>query len=190
LHALGFLSWLGSITSSAIVYLCRDAAKAVPGAPGATSDFRGWGLLLSILLAEHFYLVVQMGVGFAMGKLESAGLQKERRERYNMKKKVLMETLGQHAERLTQPGAQSVEHGEKLNREALEEEARKQSVRGGPSVTEMWVLFLGGGRRLLGRLLTWCRFWQRQRRMSETVQVGRSLIKEVSAKENGESEWC
>jgi anoctamin-10 len=155
LPALGFLSWLGSITSSAIVYLCRDAEKT--SANGA-SDFRGWGLLLSILLAEHFYLVVQMGVGYAMSKVESSGLQKERRERYNMKKKVLMETLGHDIEKRSE--SPPVEHGEKINRDALEEEARKQSVRGGSSPMEM--------------------FWQRQRGMQETILVGRNLIQEIA----------
>ena len=85
-------------------------------------------MLLSVLLAEHFYLIVQIGVRFVMSKSESPGLQKERKERFMMKKKYLGENLGQDvAEKAAAPG---IEVGEKITREALEEEARETSVRG------------------------------------------------------------
>ena len=125
LNALGFLSWLGSLTSAAIVFLCSGEPD---GKHGSTTNIQAWGLLLSILLAEHFYLAVQFGVRFVMNKMDSPGLQKERKERFIMKKRLLKQNLGQDvAEKAAAPG---IAASEKITRAALEEEARQTSVGG------------------------------------------------------------
>lgn len=125
LDAIGFLAWLGSISSAAIVFLCSGSHD---GKLGAASQVTAWGGLLSILLAEHFYLLTQQVVRFVMSKVESPGLQQERRERYMMKKKLLAENVGQKAaEKAFTPG---IETGEKSTKQALEEEARQASIRG------------------------------------------------------------
>ncbi|KAG6103650.1 hypothetical protein E4U31_002642 [Claviceps sp. LM219 group G6] len=151
LDALGFLSWLGSITSAAIVFLCSGAKN---GNRGTASQITAWGCLLSVLLAEHFYLLMQQVVRMLMNKVESIGVQRERRERYLMKKRLLAENLGQAAtSKAAVPGIQT---GEKMTREALEDEAREASVRGRDGPGEI--------------------FWQRQRGMEETILIGRKLI--------------
>lgn len=63
-----------------------------------------------------------------MSKLDSPGLQKERKERYLMKKRMLEENLGQDvSDKAAAPGIQA---SEQITREALEEEARQTSIRG------------------------------------------------------------
>ncbi|KAF7543569.1 hypothetical protein G7Z17_g10643 [Cylindrodendrum hubeiense] len=143
----------GSITSAAIVYLCSRSQNETNG---VASQITGWGLLLSILLAEHFYLAAQMAARFVLSKLDSPGLQKERKERYVMKKKLLGEHLGQDV--VATPG---VATAEKITREALEEEARQTSIRGHGTPEEM--------------------FWQRQRGLQETIEVGRRMIEQQAA---------
>ncbi|KAJ6783444.1 hypothetical protein PWT90_01691 [Aphanocladium album] len=157
LQTLGVLSWLGSVTSSAIVFLCsRDR----DGERGAASNFTAWGLLLSILLVEHFYFLAQIIVRTVLDKLESPGLQKERRERFLMKRRLLQDHLGQDvADRAAAPG---IETAEKITRAALEEEARQTSIRGKGSPAEI--------------------FWQRQHGMQETIDVGRTFITQMDAK--------
>ncbi|KND88807.1 Uncharacterized protein TOPH_06579 [Tolypocladium ophioglossoides CBS 100239] len=156
LTAIGFLSWLGSITSAAIVYLCSGTRN---GARGLASPVTAWGGLLSVLLAEHFYLLVQLAVRYVMSRFESPGLQQERKDRYLMKKRMLQENLGQDvSEKASAPGVAATE---KISRAALEEEARAASIRSQGSPEEM--------------------FWQRQRGMDETIQVGRRLIEEGAA---------
>jgi hypothetical protein len=84
--------------------------------------------LLSILLAEHFYLLTQQVVRFVMSKVESPGLQQERKERYLMKRKLLAENIGQGA--VEKASVLGIETGEKITKQALEEEARQTSLRG------------------------------------------------------------
>ncbi|KAK3323941.1 calcium-activated chloride channel-domain-containing protein [Cercophora scortea] len=129
LNALGFLSWLGSITSAALVFLFNrggghEAGESHPN--GSPWNISGWALLLSIIFAEHLYLVVQIVVRNVVAKLDSPGLQKERAERFAMRKQVLEQTFGdQHVqEESSGPGMTG---GEKITREALEEEAREAS---------------------------------------------------------------
>lgn len=125
IDAIGFLSWFGSITSAAIIYLCRASAR---GQVGAATQVTAWGGLLSILLAEHFYLLVQQVVRYVMSKVESPGLQKERKERYLMKKKLLEENIGHGAAlKASVPG---FETGENITRDSLEKEARRASIHG------------------------------------------------------------
>ncbi|POR31908.1 Uncharacterized protein TPAR_07880 [Tolypocladium paradoxum] len=156
LAAIGFLSWLGSITSAAIVYLCSGTRN---GANGTTSPVTAWGGLVSVLVAEHFYLVVQLAVRYVMSRFESPGLQQERKERYLMKKRMLQENLGQDAaEKASAPGIAATE---KISRATLEEEAREASLRGQGSPEEL--------------------FWQRQRGMEETILMGRKLIEQGAA---------
>lgn len=125
LTALGFLSWLGSITSSAIIFLCKGSQG---GARGSTDNITAWGVLGSVMLAEHFYFGVQMIVRSVMGMFESQGLQKERKERFLTKKQLLADTLGQGvSDKAAAPG---IDEGEKITRQALEDEARKLSTQG------------------------------------------------------------
>lgn len=156
LTSLGFLSWLGSLTSAAIVYLFN---KDPYGPDGVPSNVTGWALLLSILFAEHLYLVVQFVVRYVVGSMDSPGLQKERAERFSMRKLHLQETLGEDfAENAT---ATNLGAGEKITREALEEEARRASVSGSGTPEQL--------------------FWQRQRGAAETIQIGRGLVSQAAA---------
>ncbi|CAN8102213.1 unnamed protein product [Discula destructiva] len=156
--SLGFLAWLGSLTSAAIVFIFSNDPYGPDGHP---SKIKLWALLLSILLSEHLYLIVQFVVRYVIGTLDSPGLQKERAERFAMRKFHLEETLG---EDLAEKAADAnFTGGEDITREALEEEARRASVSGkeaaGPEQA----------------------FWQRQRGAKETIQIGRSLIGEAIA---------
>ncbi|KAK4450641.1 Anoctamin-10 [Podospora aff. communis PSN243] len=155
LSSLGFLSWFGSITSAAIIFLFKDKT----GPAGNPWDISAWALLLSILLAEHVYLVVQIVVRGVIHKLDSPGLQKERAERFAMRKQLLEQTFGQDvSDESHGPGLTG---GEKITRAALEEEARRESIKGGWSLEQQ--------------------FWQRQHGAGETIQVGRGMISEISA---------
>ncbi|KAF3767706.1 DUF590-domain-containing protein [Cryphonectria parasitica EP155] len=154
--SLGFLSWLGSLTSAAIVFIFSSDPYGPDGHP---SNIKAWALLLSILFAEHLYLVVQFVVRYMIGSMDSPGLQKERAERFAMRKLHLQETLGE--ELAESAAAADFTGGEKITREALEEEARRASV---------------SGRTAPGQA-----FWQRQRGAVETIQIGRGLISEASA---------
>lgn len=156
INSLGFLAWLGSLTSAAIVFIFSSDPYGPDGHP---SNIKGWALLLSILFAEHLYLVVQIVVRYVIGNMDSPGLQKERAERFAMRKFHLQETLGEDIAESASDA--NFTGGEKITREALEEEARRASVvgQGGPEQT----------------------FWQRQRGAAETIQIGRGLISEAVA---------
>ncbi|ETS83009.1 hypothetical protein PFICI_04885 [Pestalotiopsis fici W106-1] len=156
LTALGFLSWFGSLISSSIVYLFANGPEGPGGEP---YNISGWGLLLSVLLAEHFYLAVQYLVRHVLNQFDSPGLQKERAERFSMRKLMLEETLG-HDINLEKP-LPDVPTGEKITRAALEEEARIASTRGHGTPEDA--------------------FWQRQQGMEETISVGRKLISSMAA---------
>lgn len=135
LSTLGVLSWLGSITSSAIVFLCSGKRDGALGATSDTSNITAWGLLLSILFVEHFYFLAQFLVRTVMDKFESPGLQQERKERFQMKSKLLKDHLGQDvAEKAATPG---IEKTESITRASLEEEARRDTVQGHGSPTDM-----------------------------------------------------
>lgn len=153
--SLGFLSWLGSLTSAAVVFIFSSDPYGPDGHP---SNIKAWALLLSILFAEHLYLVVQVVVRYVISTMDSPGLQKERAERFAMRKFHLQETLG---EDVAESASESnFTGGEKITREGLEEEARRASVTGqGPEQL----------------------FWQRQRGAADTIQIGRGLITEAVA---------
>lgn len=83
LDALGFLAWLGSLTTAALVYLFSGSGLGPEGTPW---NIKGWGLLLTMFFSEHIFLAVQVGVRKALSKLDSPGLQKERSERFLVRK--------------------------------------------------------------------------------------------------------
>ena len=73
-------------------------------------------------------MMMQQIVRYVMSKVESPGLQKERKERYMTKRKLLDESLGQPPQQ--KQSATDVENSENITREALEDEARRASMRG------------------------------------------------------------
>lgn len=153
LNALGFLSWFGSIVSAAIVYLFHSGPEGPGGEPWGIS---GWALLLSILCAEHLYLAAQFVVRYVLNQIASPGLEKERAIRFQMRRSLLEETLGDD---VTQKPLPDIPTGEKITRAALEEEARQASIRGHGTPEEA--------------------FWQRQQGMDETISFGRHLISKI-----------
>ncbi|KAK8042565.1 hypothetical protein PG994_013048 [Apiospora phragmitis] len=155
LNALGFLSWFGSLISSAIVFMFSGDSNGPRGEPSSIS---AWALLLTVLCSEHLYLAVQFAVRYGLKQMHSPGLHKERAERYQMRKNILAETLDNAVETKPLP---DIPTGEKITRAALEEEARQASLRGHGTPEEA--------------------FWQRQQGMDETITIGRSLISKMAA---------
>lgn len=150
-ESVAFLAWLGSITSAAVVYLFSGDGLGPGGSPG---DIKTWGLLLTIIFSEHIFLGVQLGIRKALSKLDSPGLQKERAERFRVRKEYIAETRGQDAARRAAIGG--ISSGEKISRSTLEEEARQSSLSGHGTPAEQ--------------------FWGRQRGQEETITVGRNYI--------------
>ena len=148
LNALSFISWLGSITMAALVYMFSNDGLGPDGKP---SDIKGWGILLSIFFSEHLFLLTRWLVSTAISKIDSPGKQKERRAMFLTRRKYFQESL-QATKKAPPPGEQNFED---LSRESLEEEARKGSLKS--STAEQ-------------------RFWDRQRGWKESAQIGKSFI--------------
>lgn len=154
LDSLEFLAWCGSITTAAIAYLFSNGGLGPDGTP---RDLHGWALMVTIFLSEHAYLAVRVAVRHAVAQLDSPGRQKERKERYLVRKRYLEESLGEQAAKLGQP-QNAMASLEKVNRRTLEEEARATSQQG------------------LAAARVEKRFWLRQRSWEETVREGGRLI--------------
>jgi len=65
------------------VFLFSDGGLGPDGNPW---NIKAWGLLLTMFFSEHIYLAVQIGVRKALSKIDSPGQQKERAERYLVRK--------------------------------------------------------------------------------------------------------
>ncbi|RYP55154.1 hypothetical protein DL770_010936 [Monosporascus sp. CRB-9-2] len=150
LNALGLLSWLGSIVSPAIVFLFSGDEKGPGGEPWNIS---AWGLLFCILCSEHVYLAFQYIIRYALSQVDSPGPQKERANRFAMRRQLLEESLG--PEVIEKPVPPTVEYGESMTRQALMKAASR--LADGEAHPEH-------------------AFWQRQPGMDETIQYGRKLI--------------
>ncbi|KAF8477055.1 calcium-activated chloride channel-domain-containing protein [Kalaharituber pfeilii] len=91
LDNLSFLSWLGSITSAALIYLFSESSGIIGNPKSPTL----WGVLTAILFSEHLYFAARMVIRIALNKIESPGLVRERKERYLVRKRYLEESLGE-----------------------------------------------------------------------------------------------
>jgi anoctamin-10 len=114
-----------------------------------------------------------MVVRTAIAKLDSSNMQKERSERFMVRKKYLEEAgLGDMVKPVTS-GPNSpllAEDGEKLGsitRRSLEDDARKESLRESNPNT---------------------RFWNHQQGWQETEKVGLKLIEEMEMRNEGKKE--
>jgi hypothetical protein len=87
---LVFLSWLGSISSAALIYLFSDGSAAT----GVPKDLTLWGILIAIVSSEHIYFATRLAVRTALSKLDSPGLLKERRDKFIVRRRFLQESLG------------------------------------------------------------------------------------------------
>lgn len=156
LDSLTFLTWLGSLTTSALVYMFSDGGLGPDGQPG---NIKGWALLLTILLSEHIFLLFRYGVRIVISKLDSPGLQKEHRERFLVRQQHFEENL-KDLKKLPRvgtmgPGVEAGRGIEGITKESLEEDARAASLRDSSPET---------------------RFWARQKGWRETVHVGKAFI--------------
>jgi anoctamin-10 len=166
LDSLGFLAWLGSLTSAAIVYMFSNNGLGPDGRP---SHIKLWALLLTIFFSEHVYMVVRLGVRTVIGKLDSENRRRERAERFMVRKRYLEEAgLGSVVSPgLTSPPMSPLA-GEKpmqdpITRQSLEEDARESSMHDSTPSS---------------------RFWNRQKGWAETEKVGLRLIDMMTDGEN------
>ena len=158
LDSLAFVTWLGSITTAALVYLFSNDGLGPDGTP---ATIKGWALLLTIFFSEHIYLLVRMAVRTAISKIDSPGMRSERAERFMVRKRYLQENLGDDALDLPPSHAE-----EKITRASLEEDARLSSLHNTTPQDH---------------------FWSRQRGWEESVRVGAYLI-ETMAQTDGKKQ--
>jgi len=161
LDSLSFITWLGSITSAALVYLFSNDGIGPDGNP---STIKGWGLLLCIFFSEHLYLLLRRVVRIGISKIDSPGRQKERRDMFLVREQYYKESLA-----LSPSGKppKISDLGRDITREGLEEEARQSSLRSS---------------RIEDR------FWARQRHWSETAKIGGMLIDRATPVESKKSQ--
>ncbi|EPS26362.1 hypothetical protein PDE_01298 [Penicillium oxalicum 114-2] len=161
LDNLGFLTWVGSITSAALLYLFSGDSSTGPN--GEPTDIKGWALLLSIFFAEHIYLVLRYAVQTAMARVEPPNARKERSERYLLRKRYLESTLQVDVNEALEEKDEVVDRPPELTRKALEEDARRNSEHSTDPAE---------------------RFWMRQRGWTESAKVGSGIIQAQPTKKN------
>ncbi|KAL8641623.1 MAG: hypothetical protein Q9228_001596 [Teloschistes exilis] len=155
LDSLQFLTWLGSITTAALAYLFSNDGLGPDGTP---ATIKGWALLLTIFFSEHIFLLMRWAVRLAISKIDSSGMEKERAERFMVRKRYLHDALGHDALDVPPPQME-----EKITRGSLEEDARQSTLRTqGPQD----------------------HFWARQRGWEESAKVGAGLIEKMAPKES------
>jgi anoctamin-10 len=159
LDSLSFLTWLGSITTSALVYMFRNDGLGPEGTP---DTIKGWALLLTIFFSEHIFLSVRWAVRVAISKIESPGLQKERRDRYLVRQTYVQESLNELEKK---PGLKDLSMSEEqMSDRAAQEEKARQGTLGTSTVEE--------------------RFWQTQRGWRAAARVGADEIERTAPETN------
>ncbi|KAI9721043.1 MAG: hypothetical protein M1812_002524 [Candelaria pacifica] len=156
LETLGFLAWLGSITTSALAYMFSGDGLGPDGTP---ATIKGWALLLTVFFSEHIYLLVRTGIRIAISKIDSPGKQKEEGERYLTRKRYLEQSLEEEGESALHAPAHGIE---RIDRRTLEEEARYSSLHNSKPEDH---------------------FWSRQRGWQESVIVGVETIQKSAPSE-------
>jgi hypothetical protein len=158
LDTLGFLAWLGSLTSSALVYMFSNEGVGPDGKP---SEIRGWALLLTIFFAEHIYLGVRYAVETTISKIDMPSIRQERAEQILLRKNYLGTTQSAHIESDGTEAAVGA-HATEITRATLEEDARARSLSAAhPSD----------------------RFWGRQKNWREAAQIGAGIIESYQSPE-------
>jgi anoctamin-10 len=156
LDSLSFLTWLGSVTTAALVYMFRNGGIG----PGGTPDsIQGWALLLAVLFSEHVFFLLRLAVRIAVSKIDTPGRQKERRDRFLVRKRYFEESLTS----LEKVPTMDQVTADPITRASLEEDARQSSLHSA-STSE--------------------RFWARQKTWRETSEVGRKMIEQAQAAES------
>ncbi|KAF2626287.1 hypothetical protein BU25DRAFT_422480 [Macroventuria anomochaeta] len=99
ISSLEALTWLGSLSSAAIVHLFGSQKFL-----GERMGLSLWASLpITILISEHIFMGFRTGVRFALCKLGSEQTRKERAERYAKRKRILDE-LEANAEKVSHLG--------------------------------------------------------------------------------------
>ncbi|KAL1980777.1 hypothetical protein VTN96DRAFT_3547 [Rasamsonia emersonii] len=91
LDTLGLLAWIGSITSSALVYMFSNDGLG-PDGQQQPSEVKGWALLLVVFFAEHIYLGIRYVVEATMAKIETPSIRQERAQQFLLRKNYLATT--------------------------------------------------------------------------------------------------
>jgi anoctamin-10 len=149
LDSLGFLAWFGSVTSAALVFLFRGEGLGPEGTPW---NINVWALLLTIAFSEHIYFAVRIAVRNALQKMETPGQIAQERERYIVRKRYIEDTIEDDA-KFKQLAA---EKAPVLNRDSVEEDARKTSSAGANPGDK---------------------FWQYQQSWEEAAKIGSTIIR-------------
>ncbi|WEW59197.1 hypothetical protein PRK78_004666 [Emydomyces testavorans] len=158
LDSLGFLAWLGSLTSAALVYMFSDGETGPDGTP---SQIKGWALLLTMFFSEHLYLLARLGVQTVFSKIDTPETRQARGQRYMFRKAYLdtilpdQDVLSELTEGSDKEEGLKDQGSEKITRASLEEDARRFSQQSANPADI---------------------FWARQRGWKESAQVGVSLI--------------
>lgn len=164
LDSLSFLTWLGSLTSAALVYLFSNDGVGPGGDP---HDLKGWALLLTIFFSEHIFMLVRMAVRVGISKIDTPGRQKERRDRFAVRQQYFKQSLAMSSNAKPSKIASEETDLSNITRRSLEDEARTSSL---------------NSSRVEDR------FWARQRNWSETAQIGGSIIGRAVAGESKKSQ--
>jgi anoctamin-10 len=88
-HSLAFLNWLGSISTAAIVHLFGQRALGYNIGDGDVSIW--WTLPITIFVSEHVFMMLRTVVQFALHRIGSDQIRKQRNEEYARRKKQLDE---------------------------------------------------------------------------------------------------
>ncbi|RAK76549.1 anoctamin family protein [Aspergillus fijiensis CBS 313.89] len=167
LDSLGFLSWVGSITTAALAYMFSTSHEGPGGEP---TTIKGWALLLTIFFCEHIYLIVRYAVRAAMAKLEPPNVRKEKTERYLVRKRYLESTVGARSsddEIDVDEKEDQSEQLSQLTRDTLEDDARSWATHDTDPAE---------------------RFWMRQKGWKESSQVGATIIKTLKRDPNAKKQ--
>ena len=165
LDSLSFLTWFGSLTSSAIAYMFSGSEheEGHLGATGNREHIAGWALLLSMLASENVFFIVRSAVEHAISKIDTPGKSKERAERFSVRKRYLEESRGEQAARIAPLLKTKTFEEKELNRQNLEEEARNAVLAGNNAEKK---------------------FWSRQRSWQESATFGTTLIERSLTAQN------
>lgn len=158
LDSVMFLTWTGALTESALCYMFSNDGVGPDGSP---KGITAWALLLTIILSEHVFLGMRWAIRLAISKLDSAGRQKERREKYIVRRKYFEESLSE----LDKLPAVQEKGDEQITRQSLEEDQRNLSVK--EATVED-------------------KFWLRQKGWKETVSVGKTMIERATSDTDAE----